>query len=73
MFHKLKLNHNMEEIEYKGELINKFGENDFVVYLMNPDGDIDDEHRTSLEAAKKLIDEHIEYLAECGIVYDCNE
>jgi hypothetical protein len=37
---------------------------------MNPDGDIDETQCKSIEHAHKVIDEHIEYMAECGIILD---
>lgn len=60
----------MEEIEYRGELIHKFEDGTILAYTMNPDGDIDETQCKSIEHAQKVIDNHIEYMAECGITLD---
>lgn len=50
----------MEEIIYNDNIIHVFNDGHIAVYTMDADGDIHEDWCPSIEAAKRIIDRHIQ-------------
>lgn len=54
----------MEEIIYNDNIIHVFNDGHIAVYTMDADGDIHEDWCPSIEAAKRIIDRHIQYMED---------